>query len=70
MLFGPFEARYLHQKRLCKNHSFGTATIHHGLKVVLNRECAEHENEAVKCSANSLLRTTFRPWKLAAVPKL
>ena len=22
------------------------------------------------CSANSLLRTTFRPWKLAAVPKL
>ena len=48
MLFGPFEARYLHQKRLCKNHSFGTATIHHGLKVVLNRECAEHENEAVK----------------------
>ena len=46
--FGPFEPRSLQQRWLRKNYIFGTATSYHGLKAVLSKEFAEHENEAVK----------------------
>ena len=42
------EPRSLQQRWLRKNYSFGTATSYHGLKVVLSKEFAEDENEAVK----------------------
>ena len=43
-----FEPRSLQQRWLHKKYIFGTATSYHGLKVVLSKEFAEHENEAVK----------------------
>ena len=48
LLFGRFEPGSLQQRWLCKNYIFGTATSYHGLKAVLSKEFAEHENEAVK----------------------
>ena len=60
MLFGPSEARYLHQKRLCKNCNFGTAASFHGLKVVLSKEFAEHENEAVKFEVGTSFLTAIQ----------
>ena len=47
-LFDPLESRSLHQRRLRKNYNFGTATIDHCQKVVLNRDCAVQESEAGK----------------------
>ena len=46
--FGPFEPRSLQQRWLRKNYIFGAAASYHGLKALLSKEFAEHENEAVK----------------------
>ena len=50
LFFGPVEPRSLQQMWLHKNYNFGTAASYHGLKVVLSKEFAEHENESVKLS--------------------
>ena len=60
LLFGPCEPRSLQEKWLRKNYNFGTAASFHGLKVVLSKEFAEHENEAVKFEVGTSFLTAIQ----------
>jgi len=48
LLFGPFEARSLQERWLCKKYNFRTGTSCHGLKEVLNRDCTVQKSEVAR----------------------